>query len=146
MRIYYLNESAQKYFEGLNDDTYSFLNVHDLLMDDKGYLIEDYHSGDGLHINPKAYNVVLGAVAQNKVKANPEYVHVTPSFPYVQPQPEETTVAKETTAQKTTVPPETTTEEITVAPETTTPETTTAQTQETTSESSERPIAVTVAN
>lgn len=92
VRINTLNECTQKYIEGLNDDRYSYLNVHDLLIDDEGYLNEQYHSGDGLHLNPKAYNIILGAVAQNEVKADPEHIPVTTSFPYVEASSPVTTI------------------------------------------------------
>lgn len=131
VRINNLNQYTQKYFEGLNDDTYSYLNVHDLLIDENGYLKEEYHSGDGLHLKPNAYNIILGAIAQNEVRADSEYVSVTPSFPYI-----------ETTA------PETTTKETEETKETKIPEINTDETLETveTQETHEtRPIADTVA-
>ena len=114
-----LNQYTKEYFEGLNDDTYSYLNIHDLLVDDEGYLIEDYHSGDGLHLNPKAYNIILAAVAQHEVKADPEYIPVTTTFPYVETMPPETTIALE---------------ETTASPETTVTEQITLETQETINE------------
>lgn len=100
VQINELNEYTQEYFEGL-DDTYSYLNIHDLLVDSEGYLNEEYHSGDGLHINPKAYDIIMGAIAQNKVQADPEHIAVTTSFPYIETAPPETTTATEETLETT---------------------------------------------
>lgn len=105
-RINEFNSYMQSKAEKLDSNTYSYLNIHDLFTDKDGFMKDEYHSGDGLHLSPESYSMILQYIAQHEVKYDGSFPVETTEFPYIK-APTQTTV--QTTSEATeTVPQETT--------------------------------------
>lgn len=52
------NQKIKQISQELGDDCF-YINIHSLLEDSDGKLKDEYNSGDGIHIKPEAYNVIL---------------------------------------------------------------------------------------
>ena len=52
--------TANGWIEAVAEETGTrYLNTHDVLMDENGDLREEYCNGDGIHLSPEGFNVVL---------------------------------------------------------------------------------------
>ncbi|MFA5659774.1 MAG: hypothetical protein WC900_10890, partial [Oscillospiraceae bacterium] len=95
---------------------FSYLDIHSILCDDDGFLPDVYQSGDGLHLSPYAYQLILGCVSANQIGYYGDFPVVTTGFPIIEAPvqgttpattaapPETTPAESETTASETTVP------------------------------------------
>ena len=116
-RINDYNKYVEKFVNELDDDRFSYLNIHDVLINDDGALPEEYQSGDGLHLAPFAYELVLGFVSANQVGYYGEFPVQTTAFPKVEPPVTTTTKPATTTAPTTSAPsPETSEPMMTITP------------------------------
>ena len=71
------NAAAEKYCE--ESDTLTWINIHDALIDTNGCLAEANNGGDGIHLSPSAYKIVLDTIVEFKQN---EYIP--------EPEPEQT--------------------------------------------------------
>ncbi len=111
-RIDTYNNYTRNYFQNLNDERFSYLDINSFLEDENGNLPDMYQSGDGLHLSPYAYQLVLGYVSANQVGYYGDFPVVTTTFTSQTPPPATTT----TTSIVTTVPVSSDEPEPTVAP------------------------------
>ena len=52
------NVKIKQISQELGNDCF-YINIHSLLEDSQGKLKDEYNSGDGIHIKPEAYDVIL---------------------------------------------------------------------------------------
>lgn len=127
-RINLFNDYTKKYVEDLKSTSIYYIDIHTILCDDEMALPDDYQSGDGLHLSPFAYELVLGYISANQIPYEGEFpittTILTPIAPPVTTKPA-TTTAPITTETTTTITTTTTTIQstttTTTVSETTTP-------------------------
>ena len=82
-RIKEYNEEVRKMCEENEDKHIYFLNVWDAVVNTSGYLPDECNGGDGLHLSPYAYQLVLGYVSANQINYGTEFPVSTETEPTV---------------------------------------------------------------